>query len=78
MATGMGEVEDMLRPDWRKCFRVRCIDARRMAKPTGADPRTAGRIGSDVKDDVIRTGWVAGDPANSRQVIELEIISHAP
>jgi hypothetical protein len=79
MLTGMGDRPvNTLRLDWRKCFRVRCIDARRMTKRTCADPRAARRVGSDVVDDVIGVGRVAGDPAYPRQVIQLEDLANSP
>src|ERR1039457_2724151 len=64
---------------WQVSLYVRVvIQASRVTKSFGANPRASVRVGSDVKDNVVWMSRIAGDSVHLRQVVQLQIISNSP
>ena len=49
-----------------------------MSEATCADAGSAVRIGCDVEDDVVGTRGIARDASDAGEMIESEVVSHAP
>src|SRR5882672_8162603 len=54
------------------------VEASRMPEAAGAVARPAIGIRRDIIDDVVGTLGIAGDAADARQMIEVEIVAEPP
>src|SRR4051812_18197893 len=79
MVSGIRPYTNILVANGRQSIRHTIVrTATGMAKTTCALTHTTLRIRGDVEDHVFRTRRIASDTANTHQVIQLQVVAHAP
>src|SRR5262245_21988749 len=54
------------------------VETTRMTEAAGADASAAVRVVRDVEHDGVRTRRISRDSAHSGEVVEIEVVAHAP